>query len=67
MFFVKSFKASDLYRGTVWWIDATYTKLKSIASKYISALKPSALEDFDQGVTVRFKTRSALLDANSPK
>src|ERR1700752_1525867 len=39
MFFVKSFKASDLYRGTVWWVDATYTKRKSIASKYISALR----------------------------
>src|ERR1700678_3047995 len=42
MFFVKSFKASDLYRGTVWWIDPTYTRRKSIASNYIcSVLGPA--------------------------
>lgn len=71
MFFVKSFKASDLYRGTVWWIDPTYTRRKSIASKYISAFSGTLtgrstprnlvpLADFDQGVAGAFKTREAL-------
>jgi hypothetical protein len=71
MFFVKSFKASDLYRGTVWWIDPTYTRRKSIASKYISSLRAPeraartprnmmSLADFDQGVAGAFKTCEAL-------
>jgi hypothetical protein len=46
IFFVKSFKASDLYRGTVWWVNATYTKRKSIASKYISASGPAEVAGF---------------------
>ena len=65
MFFVKSFKASDLYRGTVWWIDPTYTRRKSIASKYIcSLLGPvtdrlehpiQSLIQVDQGVAIRLQ------------
>ena len=42
--------------------EASYTKPKSVASKYISALRArepalSALEYFDQGVALGFKTR----------